>query len=208
MLSKHEENTMAKLTDAQLIVLSAAAARDDGVAVVAAKMNRAAASKVGASLITRKLMREVRSKPGMPVWREGEDGRPISLIITRAGRDAIGVEEDAPAEAQRPSNKESGEKGATTVGKRSRNRPREKVSIDDDAASPRAGTKQALVIEMLSAKKGATLNALVEATGWLPHTVRAALTGLRKRSFSIERTREEGSDSIYRIVCAPAAATA
>ncbi len=81
---------MAKLTDTQLIVLSAAA-RDDGVAVVAAKMNRATASKVGASLVTRKLMREARSKPGMPVWREGEDGRPISLMITRAGRDAISV---------------------------------------------------------------------------------------------------------------------
>jgi hypothetical protein len=57
MLSKHEENTMAKLTDAQLIVLSAAAARDDGIAVVPAKLNKAAASKVGASLIARKLMR-------------------------------------------------------------------------------------------------------------------------------------------------------
>ena len=61
---------------------------------------------------------------------------------------------------------------------------------------------------MLRAKGGATLNALVEATGWLPHTTRAALTGLRKRGFSIERTREEGSDSIYRIVSAPAAAAA
>jgi hypothetical protein len=39
-------------------------------------------------------MRELRSKPGMPVWREDEDGRPISLMITRAGRDAIGVDED------------------------------------------------------------------------------------------------------------------
>ena len=199
---------MAKLTDTQLIVLSAAAARDDGVAVVAAKMNRAAASKVGASLVTRKLMRELRSKPGMPVWREGEDGRPISLMITRAGRDAIGVEEDGPAEAQRPSNKESGEKGAATAEKRSRDRSGEKVSIDGGGASPRAGTKQALVIEMLCAKGGATLNALVDATGWLPHSTRAALTGLRKRGFSIERTREEGSDSIYRIVCAPAAAAA
>jgi hypothetical protein len=208
MLSKHEENTMAKLTDTQLIVLSAAAARDDGVAVVAAKMNRAAASKVGASLVTRKLMREARSKPGMPVWREGEDGRPISLMITRAGRDAIGVEEDGPAEAQRPSNEHPREKGAPADEKRSRDASGEKESIDDGAASPRAGTKQALVIEMLCAKGGATLNALVEATGWLPHTTRAALTGLRKRGFSIERTREEGSDSIYRIVSAPAAAAA
>ena len=98
---------MAKLTDTQLIVLSAAAARDDGIAVVPAKMNKAAASKVGASLVTRKLMREVRSKPGMPVWRQGEDDRPISLIITRAGRDAIGVEEDGTAEAPHPSNEHS-----------------------------------------------------------------------------------------------------
>jgi uncharacterized protein DUF3489 len=208
MLSKHEENTMAKLTDTQLIVLSAAAARDDGIACVPPKMNGAAASKVGASLVTRKLMREVRSKPGMPVWREGEDGRPISLMITRAGRDAVSVGEAATAVVPRPSNKAFGEKGAVTAEKRSRDRSGAKESIDDGAASPRAGTKQALVIEMLSAKKGATLNALVEATGWLPHTVRAALTGLRKRGFSIERTREEGSDSIYRIVSAPAAAAA
>ena len=199
---------MAKLTDTQLIVLSAAAARDDGVAVVPAKMNRAAASKVGASLVTRKLMREVRSKPGMPVWRQDEDGRPISLIITRAGRDAIGVEEDARAEAQSPSNEPLRETETPTAEKRSRDGSGEKESIDGGAASPRAGTKQALVITMLCAKGGATLNALVDATGWLPHTTRAALTGLRKRGFSIERTREEGSDSIYRIVSAPAATAA
>jgi hypothetical protein len=199
---------MAKLTDTQLSMLSNAVARDDGIAVVPPKMSKAAASKVGASLVARKLMREARSKPGMPVWREGEDGRPISLIITRAGRDATGVEEDGPAEARRPSNKEAGEKGAATAENRSRDRSGAKTSIDGCAASPRAGTKQALVIEMLCAKKGATLNALVEATGWLPHTTRAALTGLRKRGFSIERRREEGSDSIYRIVCAPAASAA
>lgn len=64
------------------------------------------------------------------------------------------------------------------------------------------------MIAMLCAKGGASLNALVEATGWLPHTTRAALTGLRKRGFSIERTREQGSDSIYRIVSASAIAAA
>ena len=54
---------MAKLTDTQLIVLSAAAARDDGIAVVPAKMNKAAALKVGAGLVSRKLMRCVQSPP-------------------------------------------------------------------------------------------------------------------------------------------------
>ncbi len=85
---------MSKLTDSQLIVLSAAAARDDGSAVAPQEMRRAAASKVGSSLVARKLMREVRAKTGMPVWREDESGRPLSLIMTKAGRDAIGVGDD------------------------------------------------------------------------------------------------------------------
>jgi hypothetical protein len=109
--------------------LSAAAAREDGLAVVAAKMNRAAASKVGASLVARKLMKEARSKPGMPAWREAEEGRPVSLMITRAGRDAIGVaEEDWPVEAQRPSNEPLRETEARTVEGRSRDRSSEKES--------------------------------------------------------------------------------
>jgi Protein of unknown function (DUF3489) len=203
-----QERIMAKFTDTQLIILSKAAARDDGIVVVPAKMNKAAASKVGASLLARKLMREARSKPGMPVWRQDVDGRSISLMITRAGRDAIGVEDDGPAEVQIPSRERPREKDAPTREKRSQDRSGAKESIDRGATAPRAGTKQALVIEMLCAKMGATLNALVEATGWLPHTTRAALTGLRKRGFSIERTRENGSDSIYRIVPTPAAAAA
>ena len=196
---------MAKFTDTQLIVLSSAAARDDGIAVVPAKMNGAAASKLGASLVKRKLMREVRSKPGMPVWRKGEDDRPISLMIMRPGRDALGVEEDVTAKALRASTKPLRGAEASILEKRSRDASGDKDSTDGGATSPRAGTKQALVIEILSAKKGATLDTLIGATGWLPHTTRAALTGLRKRGFSIERTREEGSDSIYRIVSAPAA---
>jgi hypothetical protein len=51
---------MAKLTDTQLIVLSKAAARDDGIASIPAGLNKAAAAKVATSLISRKLMREIR----------------------------------------------------------------------------------------------------------------------------------------------------
>src|SRR3954451_20466388 len=84
---------MAKLTDTQLIVLSKAAARDDGIASIPGGLNKAAAAKVGASLVSRKLMRKVRSKPDMPVWREDEEGRGTSLVITREGREAIGLED-------------------------------------------------------------------------------------------------------------------
>ena len=189
---------MARLTDTQLIILSNAAARDDGIAVVPAKMNKAAAAKVGASLTARKLMRELRSKPGMPVWRNDDDGRPISLMITRAGRDAIGVGEDERAKQAPHSDRKTGSRSPSHS---KGDGPKSSASTTPtlDVTSPRAGSKQALVTEMLGAKGGATLDALIKATGWLPHTTRAALTGLRKRGFSIERSREAGEASIYRI---------
>ena len=49
---------------------------------------------------------------------------------------------------------------------------------------------------------------MVSATGWLPHTTRAALTGLRKRGYRIERQRSDEGKSIYRIVLASAHAVA
>ena len=63
--------------------------------------------------------------------------------------------------------------------------------------APRDGTKQALVVGLLSRQGGASLNDLASATGWLPHTTRAALTGLRKRGFAIQRTAGEGGTSLY-----------
>jgi DNA-binding MarR family transcriptional regulator len=64
---------------------------------------------------------------------------------------------------------------------------------------PRAGSKQALIVAMLSKDEGATLDALIAATGWLPHTTPAALTGLRKRGYLVERSRHETKGSIYHI---------
>jgi hypothetical protein len=37
-----------------------------------------------------------------------------------------------------------------------------------------------MVIALLQQEQGATLAELIATTGWLPHTTRAALTGLRK----------------------------
>ncbi|HEY8006359.1 MAG TPA: hypothetical protein VIE66_06075 [Methylocella sp.] len=89
MLSQAKEMNMAQLTNTQLIILSKAARREDGAAEVPERMNKAAAAKVGAGLMVRRLMREIRAKPGLPVWRTDDDRRRISLIITRAGRDAM-----------------------------------------------------------------------------------------------------------------------
>jgi Protein of unknown function (DUF2924)/Protein of unknown function (DUF3489) len=59
------------------------------------------------------------------------------------------------------------------------------------------------VIEHLQHADGATIVNLTDATGWLPHTTRAALTGLRKRGYAVIRERRVAGDSVYRISDAP-----
>lgn len=76
------------------------------------------------------------------------------------------------------------------------------IATDPNAAArsaPRAGSKIGKVIALLERGEGATLDVLVKATGWQAHTARAALTGLKKRGYDIERTKRDDV-SVYAIV--------
>jgi hypothetical protein len=73
------------------------------------------------------------------------------------------------------------------------------ISERPKSPTPRAGSKLARVIDLLERSEGATITNLFEATGWLAHTTRGALTGLRKRGYAVARERVEGGESIYRI---------
>ena len=59
-------------------------------------------------------------------------------------------------------------------------------------AQPKRPSKAETVLTLLRRAEGAALDELVAATGWLPHTTRAALTGLRKKGHQITRTKVEG----------------
>jgi hypothetical protein len=68
------------------------------------------------------------------------------------------------------------------------------------ARAPRAGSKLGSALDMLSAEAGATIGELMAATGWLEHSTRAALTGLRRRGYGLSLTRRERDGaSVYRI---------
>jgi DNA-binding MarR family transcriptional regulator len=82
-----------------------------------------------------------------------------------------------------------------------------RASARSTRGTPRQGSKLAEVMSLLGRKKGAGIEELIAATGWLPHTTRAALTGLRKRGFAIERWRNE-QGTVYRIVAGTASALA
>ena len=83
---------MTKLSDTQLVLLSNAAKRDDGALIKSPKMKPDAAEQAVGVLLSRKLIKSVPKTGTLPLWKKGTDDNPISLVITPAGLDAIGIE--------------------------------------------------------------------------------------------------------------------
>lgn len=76
-------------------------------------------------------------------------------------------------------------------------------------STPPRETKSAILRKLLSRKAGADLTTLQSATGWQPHSVRAALSGLRKAGYTIDRAdpAKAGGGAVYRISSGPESAT-
>jgi Protein of unknown function (DUF3489) len=73
---------------------------------------------------------------------------------------------------------------------------------------PRVGSKLDRLLGMVSTDEGATLDELIGATGWLPHTARAALTGLRKRGYDVRLVRgDRETAAAYRVTSTAAMAS-
>lgn len=59
-------------------------------------------------------------------------------------------------------------------------------------------SKRALLVERLGRPEGARIDDLIKDLGWLPHTVRAALTGLRRKGYVVAREKAKDGSSVYR----------
>jgi hypothetical protein len=64
---------------------------------------------------------------------------------------------------------------------------------------PPASTKRAKLIGMLERPEGASVAEIEQRLGWLPHTVRAAITGLRKAGREVTRSKDADDRSVYRL---------
>jgi hypothetical protein len=182
---------MTKLSDTQLVILSAAAQREDrNVLPLPGSLRGGAAAKVVGALLSRGLIAETTTDSQTKadaalnrIWRNDEDGRAILLHITDAGLAAIGVE---------PESGDSAPTGADEA--QSAEAPQDAPAEADRAPkahTPRAGTKQAKLIEMLRAEGGATIDEIVAETGWQPHTVRGAFAGALKKKLGLEVTSDK-----------------
>ena len=159
-----------KLNDTQLVILSTAAQRGDrGVMPLPDDLSLTDGARI-------KCLQALLTKglieeiDGIPDWRGSETETPKVLRISAAGLVALDSGEEAPA-AMPPAKQ---------------------------TQQPRGGKTDA-ILKLMRRKQGATIPALQEATGWLPHSVRAALTGLRKKGIEISRDKNGKGETIYRV---------
>lgn len=207
---------MTKLSDSQLVVLSAACQRDGrSVYPLTLEVKGNAAAKVLNSLLTKGLIEEVPAQLDDEVWREDKDGARLTLRATEAADAALGIEPDtaAPAEtvdAPKPPKPAKKAKASARKGRRpgrasaKTKKTAKVVRKKGDAKAPRAtraDSKQARLIVMLKRAKGASIDEIVEAFGWQPHTVRGAIAGALKKKLGLDVTSEkvEGRGRVYRI---------
>lgn len=60
------------------------------------------------------------------------------------------------------------------------------------AASTNRPTKRDQLAALLVREEGATIDQMIAVTGWLPHTVRAAMTGIKKLGYAIDSDKIDG----------------
>lgn len=194
--------SQTSLTDTQLVILSAAAQREDLRVQLPDRLHGGAAKAVLTRLLAKSLIEP------LPDADEADGRDPAEkeagYRISRSGLAVLGIESDAP---------EDGEQLTVAIGAEpllsdpSEPAARAAAAQVLTSTSPRAGTKLSDVIALLKREGGASMDELTATTGWLAHTTRAALTGLRKRGLLVEPAKCEDGTTVYRIVAAGAEAT-
>ena len=172
--------TQIQLSDAQAVILSTACSREDGMVFpVTASLKGGAVGNVCKSLLKRGLIEETPATDQTTVWRHDEDAGPLTLRATALAHAALGVTDD-------PEQQPDGQREATT---------------SPEPARRRSGTKQEALIAMLRTEGGATIEEIVAALEWQPHTARGAMSGALKKKLGLIITSEkvEGRGRVYRV---------
>lgn len=191
-----------KLSDSQLVILSAAAQRANG-ALLPLPQNLtakgAALNKVVQTLCKRKLVEERRVINEAPEWRRDDEGRPLGLYLTNVGLLALGLEE--------PKKQKPAQAAASVPGKRKTGASplRRKTPKGNSAGRGRQASqsKQDIVIAMLRRRSGVTVEEIIAQTGWQPHSVRGFFSGLVKKKLKLPLVSEVGKEGARRYHIAP-----
>jgi Protein of unknown function (DUF3489) len=160
---------MPKLSDTQAVLLTTAAARPDLTVLPPPETVRVRGAALDRTL--RALVaRGLIAEAAVEGRAQRSKWVSSPLVVTPAGLAAIGVEPAAP-----------------------------EPDVLDIAWPQRPGGKLGILLAAVARPEGATLGDLTAASGWLPHTARAALTRLRQRGYDV-RLADTGSRRAYHLV--------
>ena len=178
-----------KLSDTHLVILSAAAARDElNVLPIPSnlKAKGAALSNTLKGLLARRLIEEVRADSDEQEWRRDENGDRLTLRATDQGLTAIGLSHQGEADVNR-----------STLSARAEAKYQTATRTTDG----RKRTKAANAIRLLKRKRGTSIGELMEASGWQAHSVRGFLSGTckKKMGLSVLSEKSEAGERRYRI---------
>lgn len=226
----HGSTSTLALTDTQLVLLSQASQRADGKVVPPAHLKGSIFRRVMASLVGKGLVQATAAPEASAAGQQDDDPAVTCPVISPAGLAALGIADEVDGPTNPGTMQGAVTDGASTQGevlkcpgvvpsKQATSRPktrRQVAQADPDVAlsgahagsqaemevarQPRAGSKQAMVLDLLAHPDGATLDMVMTGTGWLPHTARAVLSGLRKRGYGIERINGGDGGSRYRLI--------
>lgn len=190
------------LTVAQLLILTTAAQRPDHMVLPLPSTIRArggAQRNLLGALLKMDLVEEVPVDDASIAWRTDEAGQHHGLRLIAAGLAAAG----APAAAAGATDADAGNaKVAASAGNDAAAGDEATSERGAQDAPPRRPTgKLGEVLQVISAGAGATLAEITTLTGWLPHTARAAVTGLRKRGYDVALIEQNGRKA-YRLTSA------
>ncbi len=166
---------MPKLSDTQLVILSAASQRKAGAIYPipkTVKLNKAALVKVLKSLLKHQFIDERPAAAADEIWRQDASAK-FTLVLTEAGNAAL----EAGAATQTTAAPQKGDlvkapRTASPMPKRSG------AGAKDKAPD---GSKLSQLIGLLQRKGGTTLPEAMEVTGWQAHSIRGAISGALKK---------------------------
>lgn len=171
---------MTDLTDVQRAVLAPALARANRcIYPITAPLKGGAVGNIAKSLLKRGLLEEGHADDHMTVWRSADDGKPLTLRITDAG--ALALRGDVVNFAERSE--------------------RNVESVVEQLPARNGGSARGLLVELLDRAEGASIAEITAATGWLPHSVRGAISGViaKKLGHTIASTKDDVRGRVYRI---------
>ena len=187
--------TTIQLSDTQSVILSAACAREGGLILpITASLKGGAVDMVLTSMIKKGLIEAIPAEVGTPVWREDEDGSPLTLVATTAAYMVLGIETDVDADTVPE------EEPATDMADEAESPPTD-AHVAKPARKPREGTKQEALIAMLKRPEGASIAEIMEATAWQAHSIRGFIAGALKKKLGLNVTSEkiEGRGRVYKL---------